>query len=87
MSPLAGCVLFIIEAPQAGKIALVVHPRRFQRKKYELQYVGLSGRHQVESPKRRPKKSGSTAPVTAVGFASIDVEIRTWLEKRVLYAL
>jgi hypothetical protein len=29
----------------------------------------------------------STGPVTAVGFASINVEIRTELEKRVLYAL
>jgi hypothetical protein len=28
-----------------------------------------------------------TGPVTAVGFASINVEIRTELEKRVLYAL
>ena len=32
-------------------------------------------------------KEISTAPVTAVEFASINVEIRTELEKRVLYAL
>jgi hypothetical protein len=34
-----------------------------------------------------PPKEISTAPVISVGFASINVEIRTELEKRVLYAL
>jgi hypothetical protein len=41
-------------------------------------------------PDREPQTAPqeiSTAPVTAVGFASINVEIRTELEKRVLYAL
>jgi hypothetical protein len=37
--------------------------------------------------KHPPKKGISTAPVTAIGFASIDVEIRTELENRVLCAL
>jgi hypothetical protein len=41
-------------------------------------------------PDREPQtgpKGISTGPVTAVGFASINAEIRTELEKRVLYAL
>ena len=41
-------------------------------------------------PDREPQtgpKEISTGPVTAVEFASINVEIRTELEKRVFYAL
>jgi hypothetical protein len=41
-------------------------------------------------PDREPQTGPqeiSTGPVTAVRFASINVEIRTELEKRVLYAL
>jgi hypothetical protein len=34
-----------------------------------------------------PREKHDTRPVTAVGFASIDVEIRTELEKGVLHAL
>ena len=46
------------------------------------------GRHPPPDPEPQTGPKGiSTGPVTAVGFASINVEIRTELEKRVLYAL
>jgi hypothetical protein len=46
------------------------------------QVASLRNRHQIESPKRPPKKSAQGRLMQ-----SINVEIRTELEKRVLYAL
>jgi hypothetical protein len=52
--------------------------------------VSSSSTTSASPPDREPQTGHqeiSTAPVTAVGFASINVEIRTELEKRVLCAL
>jgi hypothetical protein len=54
--------------------------KRANNGQQRLPRVGLVVRHEIEGPKQG-------APVTAIGFASIDVEMRTELEKRVLCAL
>jgi hypothetical protein len=61
---------------------------------FEVFLLHLSSRHaaprEIDATRSRAPNEPQgirTGPVTAIGFALINVEIRTELEKRVLYAL